>query len=88
MFYILVATKVLQNQWKKIQKVLLHCDNQVVVLISGRTRDRTLAAIAHNHTDYSIINTNLIILNNILIVQLRTFYPGGRLPHFMKDCTN
>ena len=49
MLNVLVALRLWRNQWfnKKIQ---ICCDNQasVEVLNSGRTRDRTLAAIARN----------------------------------------
>ena len=49
MLIILVARRVWGDQWSN-QKLKISCDNEAVVAVlnSGQTKDRTLAAIAHN----------------------------------------
>ena len=49
MLNLLVATRLWTDHWSS-QKVVLFCDNQAVVSVlnNGRTKDRTLGAIARN----------------------------------------
>ena len=62
MLNLLVAIRQWGDHWAS-QKVMLNCNNQAVVSVrtNGRTRDRTLAAIARNiKMQAPVLNINLI----------------------------
>ena len=65
MLNLVVAIRTWGNYWAN-QKVVLQCDNQAVVslITNGKTRDRTLAAIARNiHMEAATRNISLITIH-------------------------